>query len=252
MLQNVYNGLYCFAKVKSIAGTTVTLEQDISTENGYPFNLNTQLQVITVPNYKSLMVNAGCYVMPLTYDSSKGGGIVAFRCKGDCTINGAILTHGAGKERSDTIQMTHGQLVDHFLLTSGGNTFITCGGTFTAPSTARLGASWGGNGGSGNGAAGYGGNGGSTQQASGGNGGVGGGGGGAPSGNGGNGAKLNNSLAGGIAGANVLLVCDTLKLDKEALSTGGQTGESDINTTRIGAAGGGGTGFAYIACRKRG
>ncbi len=84
---------------------------------------------------------------------------MAFRCKGDCTVNGSIITHGKGSSRSDLFQLTHSKMIDRFLFGSGGGIFITCGGHFTAPSTARIGATWSGLGDNDNGAAGFGGSG---------------------------------------------------------------------------------------------
>ena len=180
-------GLYAFAKVESINGTNVVLSRKIMTTNGYDFTLENSLlstycvQAITVPCYDTLTVSGS--VTPATWGTSTGGGIVAFRVKGDCTINGSVLTHGKGAVRYDLHQMTNSKLIDRFLCSQGGGVFISCGGTLTIGSSARLGASWDGAGDGSNGAAGYGGNGGYGQHFNGsvsdvGKGGVGGGGGG--------------------------------------------------------------------------
>ncbi len=178
-------GLYAFSKIASVIGTSIILEDEITTGNGYDFTLSSSLlstyyvQVITVPNYKNLTINSGITVNPLTWSTTTGGGIVAFRCTGDCEVNGSILTHGCGVIRYDLQQITNSKLIDRFLCSQGGGIFITCGGTFTTSNTARIGASYSGLGEDNNGAAGYGGNGGNSQDASGGLSGVGGGGGGA-------------------------------------------------------------------------
>ena len=197
-------GLYAFSKIASVIGTSIILEDEITTGNGYDFTLSSSLlstyyvQVITVPNYKNLTINSGITVNPLTWSTTTGGGIVAFRCTGDCEVNGSIITHGYGAVRYDLQQMTNSKLIDRFLCGSrGGGIFITCGGTFTATSTARLGASWSGasEGGipatgaaGGHGGAGYGGAGGGDidDSGTGGYGGVGGGGGGGNDATGGN------------------------------------------------------------------
>ncbi|MBQ7594089.1 MAG: C-type lectin domain-containing protein [Synergistaceae bacterium] len=187
-------GFYAFRKIKSLNGTVITLNKEIDATNGDDFTLSNSLledyyvQVITIPNFASLTLNAGITITPLTWGTSTGGGIVAFRCLGDCTINGSILTHGYGAARYDLQQMTHSKLIDRFLFNKGGGIYITCGGTFTASSSARIGASWDGSAGAGrgvtrsrgtDGGAGYGGGGGSDSDTNtiGGNGGVGGGGG---------------------------------------------------------------------------
>lgn len=174
-------GLYAFAKIESVDGTNVVLSKDITTENGYDFTLDSSLlstyyvQVITVPCYDSLTVSGS--ITPVTWSTTAGGGIVALRTTGDCTVNGSILTHGKGAVRYDLHQMTNSKLIDRLLCSQGGGLFISCGGTLTIPSTARLGASWSGAGDGSNGAAGYGGKGGKYNTL-GSSGGVGGGGGG--------------------------------------------------------------------------
>ena len=182
-------GLYAFAKIESVDGTNVVLSKEITTENGYDFTLDSSIlstyyvQAITVPRYDSLTVSGS--VTPTTWSTTTGGGIVALRTTGDCTVNGSILTHGKGAKRYDLHQMTNSKLIDRFLCSQGGGIFISCGGTLTIPSTARLGASWSGAGDGSNGAAGKGGNGGDGLDSAGkkfciaGKGGVGGGGGGA-------------------------------------------------------------------------
>ncbi len=185
-------GLYAFAKIDTLNSTAVTLDREITIENGDDFTLNSSLlstyyvQAIVVPLYDTLTVNSGKTISPLSWSTNTGGGIVAFRTTGNCTINGNILTHGKGAVRYDFQQITNSKLIDRFLCSQGGGIFIACGDTLTIPSTARLGASWSGAGDGSNGAAGYGGNGGdalpsSRLTISGGSGGVGGAGGGAVS-----------------------------------------------------------------------
>lgn len=184
-------GLYAFSHITSCNGTKVEIEDEITLENGYDFTLSGSLlavyyvQVLTVPNYRSFVLPSGYTIEP----NPLGSGIVAFRCRGNCNVEGSIITLGYGFGRNNDLhQMTHSKLLDRFLLSSGGGIFITCGGTFTASSSARLGASWSGLGENGNGATGYGGDGGNVSFANGfgsiqsttpgGAGGVGGGGGG--------------------------------------------------------------------------
>ena len=157
-------GLYEFRKITSVSdtddGKSITIDKSIDTENGDTFTLDSTLletykvQVISVPNYNTLTINAEATVTP-----TEGSGIVVFRCKGDCTINGKILTSGYGLIRYDMIQMTHSQMIDRFMITQGGGIYIVCGGTLRLDETARLGASWSGLGENYNGAAGYGGGG---------------------------------------------------------------------------------------------
>ena len=211
-----YVGLYAFSKIASIDGVNITLEDDITIENGFDFTLDNELlstyyiQAITVPHFNTLTINSGITITPLSWNTTTGGGIVTFRCKGDCTINGSIITHERGAVRYDWCQMENSKLIDRFLCAQGGGIFITCGGTFSTTENARLGATWSGEGDGSNGAAGKGGNSGyiSNNKISPNSGGVGGGGGGSAcySGN---------------------------------ISIGGSVGSSAPTTSYIGAGGGG-------------
>ncbi len=183
MIINPRTGEYTFRFIESYGSGRIRFRSDI------PTSLTEEnTQIIQVGHFNSLTVNAGVTISPLTWNGF-GGGIVAFRCKGDCTINGSIITSGKGRPRTDMLQITHSKLIDNFITNTGGGIFITCGGTFTAGSSARLGATWSGEGKGGSyvlkskgnpGGAGYGGAGGSDTDnpGRGGNGGVGGGGGG--------------------------------------------------------------------------
>ena len=82
-------------------------------------------------------------------------------------------------------------------------------------------------------------------------------GGGAPGGNGGRGGyfigiNTQGNLSSGIAGACIILIANILNCDKNAISTGGGRGETcyGSNKNKIGASGGGGTGFCYIAAKE--
>ena len=80
-------------------------------------------------------------------------------------------------------------------------------------------------------------------------------GGGGAGGNGGRGfdysssSNLSNLIA-GQAGSSIILIAKTLKADAVVISTGGSVGTSGTRT-HTGAAGGGGTGFCYIACERQ-
>ena len=299
MILNPQDGSYEFRTITDFTNNTVTLSSAPSVVISYGSTM-----LVQVPHFNSLTVNSGSVITPPQRTSSTAGGITAFRVKGNCTINGSVITHGYGMPRTDTIQMTHSKLIDNFLCGSGGGIFIACGGTFTAGSSARLGATWNGSskggapvsrGKGGDGGAGYGGAGGSDvdSNALGGYGGVGGGGGGSDQnssgsltgynagqshgtggdfnfhgenvtsrfggsqgvniggagvqdGGGGAGGNGTNDSGGSKgAGANIILLAKTLRVDEAALSTGGQGGASENSGHQ---SGGGGTGFCYIAC----
>ena len=77
------------------------------------------------------------------------------------------------------------------------------------------------------------------------------GGGGGPGGNGGQGYggyKQKASVSGGIAGACLVLVGNKLDITQENISTGGGHPDSIVEAKPLIGAGGGGTGFCYMAC----
>ena len=82
-----------------------------------------------------------------------------------------------------------------------------------------------------------------------------GGGGGAPGGNGGDGWQDNgSSFSGGTPGASVILICRELSIASANIVTNGSNGSNASGgktVSRSGGAGGGGTGFCYIACERQ-
>lgn len=295
-------GLYSFRHIKSISGNTITLDSPVTE---FDFNLNAakSINIIKVPNYSSFTLGENVILKPC-----QNFGLVVFRVKDNCTINGQILTHGSYIAREDLLQMTHSDLPERFLMNTNGGVMILCGGTFTASSNARIGGDYSGAGKGGvgakksngtNGGAGYGGGGSSCKSQhtshTGGTGGVGGGGGAGDNGEGGQAGTNNNTggygvtdakkiitggtqgktagaagnidvvsdpdsggggalgnaggasmTTGGLAGANVLIVCKKFSCDLAAISTGGMGGISTNGKTY----GGGGSGLCYIACQE--
>lgn len=236
MLLNMDTGEYECRTISEISGSTLKVSKAFTM-----FNNGTQaMQVIQVPNFNTLTVNSGVTVSPNAWDGYSGG-IIAFRVKGSCTINGSLITSGKGRPRTDSLQLTHSKLIDSFIMNSGGGIFITCGGTFTAGSGARLGATWDGSakGGApvskskgGNGGAGYGGAGCSDDdyEGLGGKGGVGGAGGGGDSGGG--------TIIAGDAGQNNST--GGFGNDRGTISTGGTQGYNGGNSQAAAKASGGG------------
>ena len=231
-------GLYSFRRIKSISGSSYTLDSTVSEFDLAYALANYYVQAITVPNFKNFTLESNATITPASWDEK--GGIVAFRTSQDCTIKGKIFTHGYGPARTDLLQMTHSTLIDRFVINRGGGIFIACGGTFLSYSDARLGASWDGalSGGipvkknsGGHGGAGYGGAGASESEGSalGGYGGVGGGGGG---GDGYNGTSAGDFDTGGMG-------CNN---NKNSFSNGGTQGKTPgaISSSTNHASGGGG------------
>lgn len=242
MLLNNETGKYQFTRIESMTDTEITFTDAITVGSG-------SVQCVSVPNFNTLTVtDEGVLIPPMWTDSYQSGGIIAFRCKGDCYVDGRIHTHAFGRARTDLRAISHPQLIDNFIVNSGGGIFIACGGTFTATSYARIGANWSGagkggtpvlGGGGGDGGAGYGGAGGSDTDNSGlgGKGGVGGGGGA------GDGASGGDAGTSGTGGYGVDLTGETCRGGTQASTTGGNSPDAtgDLDTGGGGAGGNSGS-----------
>ena len=255
---------YCFRTITNISGNYFTFDSPIQMDVS---------AVIQVPHFNTLTINAGVTVSPVNAPIPSHG-IVAFRCKGDCTINGSIITSGKGQARmspsweatTDAKAMHHAKIPDVFVCGSGGGVFIACGGTLTASSTARIGASWSGAnlGGAANGGLNAGGGagcgGGSSKGSTGQAGHVGYGGYsagtqslGAPAGRNSyiplesvstSGTSDTNNHP--YSGASIFIITKRLRADEAAISTGGENAPVNSNPEVQGA----GSGYCYIAAKE--
>ena len=256
------NTRYCFRTITEISGNYYTFDSALPSLS--------VAAVIQVPHFNTLTINSGVTISPAGTPITSHG-IVAFRCKNDCTINGAIITSGKGQGRmspaweasTQAKAMHHEKLPEVFVCGTGGGVFIACGGTLTASSTARIGASWSGanmggavNGGlNAGGGAGYGG--GSSRQA----GHVGWGGYsagtqslGAPTGRSSliSLENVNTATTGDsnnthpFSGSTVFIIAKRLRADEAAISTGGENSAVNSSPEVHGA----GAGYCYIACKE--
>ncbi|MEJ8802175.1 cadherin domain-containing protein [Pontibacter sp. H249] len=92
-------GFYEFRIVNSATTTSFTVTEGltnayVSTSLTGPGN-NNRAQIVKVPRYSSLNVNAGASIVPSAWNGDKGG-IVALEVAGTTTINGTISSSGAG------------------------------------------------------------------------------------------------------------------------------------------------------------
>ena len=87
-------GRYEFVSVASVSGNTITLGTVCS---GAPlrFSYASGAQVVRVPQYSSLTVNAGASIVPSAWNGSTGG-VVAVIVDGTATINGSIHANALG------------------------------------------------------------------------------------------------------------------------------------------------------------
>ncbi|WP_430402526.1 gliding motility-associated C-terminal domain-containing protein [Fluviicola sp.] len=99
------SGLYEFNYVVSVTGTTVVV-QNPWTNN---YTATGRVQLVKVPSYTTLTVNAGASIVPLIWQDGGGfrkGGIVAIHCVGTVTVNGMIQSTSAGFRPGATEQNT--------------------------------------------------------------------------------------------------------------------------------------------------
>jgi uncharacterized repeat protein (TIGR01451 family) len=87
-------GRYEYVSVASVNGTTITLGGACDT-TPLRFSYNSGAQVLRVPQYASLTVNAGASIVPQAWNGSTGG-IVAAIVDGTATVNGSINANGSG------------------------------------------------------------------------------------------------------------------------------------------------------------
>lgn len=255
-------GFYAIRRISSIHGNTISLDRGIDEEFSAAVAVRDyRVQLVKIPNYKTLTVGADAVLVPLLWDGVKGG-LVALKTTGDCTIQGKIITEATGPRRTDSHALTHTDIAERFILT--GNIFIACGGTLRTTESARLGAA---HPGDGKGTVGFGSDGGTSPEGDaagqkrcgkgglpgrGGGGGKmkksqniggiitissGGGGGGGARGRGGNGQNIPNSYVPdppevvgngngeeGFSAPNVLVVAQKIAVSMASISTGGAGG----------------------------
>jgi uncharacterized repeat protein (TIGR01451 family) len=87
-------GRYEFVSVASVAGTTITLGT-VCDSTPLQFSYANGAQVVRVPQYSSLTVNAGASIVPNAWNGSTGGA-VAVIVDGTATINGSINANALG------------------------------------------------------------------------------------------------------------------------------------------------------------
>ena len=123
-------GLYAFRNVIDRSGSKLTIDRPVTEE----FDMDTALATHVVRVYK---------IPHLSSFSSAGaascmGDVFAFRCTGNVDWLGGCAGD-TSPVRYDSWNLTHSDLPDR-MIPSRGNILIFCGGTFTAPSSSRLGS----------------------------------------------------------------------------------------------------------------
>ncbi len=87
-------GRYEFVSVSTVAGNTITIGEACG-NIGLRFNYSSGAQVIRVPQYTTLTVNAGGSIVPNAWNGSTGG-VVAAIVQGTATVSGSIHANGLG------------------------------------------------------------------------------------------------------------------------------------------------------------
>ncbi|MBQ3396802.1 MAG: hypothetical protein IJG55_10845 [Synergistaceae bacterium] len=276
-------GRYAFRTVTgSDQRGIITIDREVTEEfNLETCALNYEVQIITVPHYKSLTIKASSAGIRTNAYANGHGGIIAMRVlnnlhiEGQVTSNGGsgIIVTGLGQESPrDNVNICNAELIDRFIFRDSGGIFIACGGTLSSNEHGRIGSQWAGDSGPGtwdkvngviienNGGSGYGGaarrsliavsNLPANYDGSDDDGSVGYGGSnssgkaGSPGHNGSPKRGSSSEALRGRPGASVIIIARKLSLNEKTISTGGQNG------TFQSVGGGGGTGFAYIACEE--
>ena len=134
-------GFYAVHRIQSIFAGVVSLDRPIADEfTAAEAAANYRVQIVSIPNFKTLSVSANTTIVPLLWDGSCGG-LVAFKTQGQCTIDGKIITESAGPRRTDAFNnLAHTDMAERFILT--GNVFIAFGGTFSTSDDSRIGAAY--------------------------------------------------------------------------------------------------------------
>jgi hypothetical protein len=84
-------GGYEFARVKTVAGSTLTVTNPLTSTTRYV----TGSQVVRVPEYTNVEIPAGAGIVPYAWDGSSGG-IVVFFATTSVTNSGSVAADGAG------------------------------------------------------------------------------------------------------------------------------------------------------------
>jgi uncharacterized repeat protein (TIGR01451 family) len=87
-------GRYEFVSVASVSGNTITLGRACSA-TPLRFSYSSGAQVIRVPQYSTLTVNAGASMVPQAWNGTTGG-VVAAIVQNTATVNGSINANGRG------------------------------------------------------------------------------------------------------------------------------------------------------------
>ncbi len=87
-------GRYEYVSVAAVTGTTITLGSACDT-TPLRFSYDSGAQVVRVPQYSTLTVNAGASIVPQAWNGSTGG-VVAAIVDGTATVNGSINANAAG------------------------------------------------------------------------------------------------------------------------------------------------------------
>jgi hypothetical protein len=133
-------GKYSLRRIAALDGNAVILDRPVDEfQISSGFLADYRVQILSVPNYNNLTVTTAGVVVPLAWSETFGGGIVALKCRGEMKLNGKIITVCSVPKRTDSLALTHSQIVDNFVLT--GNAFIVAR-EFSARVDARIGGDW--------------------------------------------------------------------------------------------------------------
>lgn len=116
-------GKYEFGKILSISSSVIELETGLQELDLVNILKQYKVQVISVPNLRTLSIGENGTIVPCSYANGRGG-LVVLRVSEECQLYGGIYTTGYGPQRTDYYQMTHGELIDRIILNNGGGVML--------------------------------------------------------------------------------------------------------------------------------
>lgn len=116
-------GKYEFCKIRNISSSVLELDSVLQELDLVNILKQYKVQVISVPNLRTLTIRENCTLVPCSYANGRGG-LVVLRVSEECELYGGIYTTGYGPLRTDLYQMTHGELIDRIILNNGGGVML--------------------------------------------------------------------------------------------------------------------------------
>ena len=120
-------GKFAFRYITSINGTNITLDRPL--DDDFPLTearQNYYVRIFHIPHFTSVTIDEGGKLLGRLL------GLCAFRCAGNVNVKGSICPASTSlSPKVDNVLLTHSDLPDRFIPSSGGGVMIFCGGTLS-------------------------------------------------------------------------------------------------------------------------